>query len=86
MLINRFIFNEFTQYYFFLKKSAFGTSVFREMAAVLRQQLIPEILSKSCHPHRRARLSCPNPNKKVRSYDLESLYGRVLLPEETCAI
>ena len=54
--------------------------------AALRQQLTPEILAKSCHPRRRARLSCPNNNRhKLQSgevfYELE-----LFLPEETCAI
>ena len=53
------------------------------MVAVLRQQLIPEILAKSCHPRRRARLSCPNQKKLgVTIFDAESSYLRKLVPYE----
>ena len=58
------------------------------MAAVPRQQLIPEILAKSCHPRRRARLSCPNQQKKGkevtiwRVFTAELSYLRKLVPYE----
>lgn len=49
----------------FSKCVAFGRFVFREMVAALQQQSIPEILAKSCHPRRRARLSYPNNKEKI---------------------
>jgi hypothetical protein len=57
------------------------------MAAVPRQQLIPEILSKSYHPLRRARLSCPNKKGEKgvmiwRVFAAKLSYLRKLVPYE----